>query len=132
VAVVARAKFERWLPRVLAIIAIALASLFAVIGLIEEGTHHVFFFASNLEVGNAYASFFRVTSLFRDPSLYGRHLVLGIAVLLVLLWLRRIELWIAAALIGLLWAGLFFSYSQSSMAAPFLVTLPITAVAGTH
>ncbi len=103
VAVVARATFERWLPRVLAIIAIALASLFAVIGLIEEATHHVFFFASNLEVGNAYASFFRVTSLFRDPSLYGRHLVLGIAVLLVILWLRRMPLPLAAGLIALLW-----------------------------
>ncbi len=130
VAVVARATFERWLPRVLAIIAIALASLFAVIGLIEEATHHVFFFASNLEVGNAYASFFRVTSLFRDPSLYGRHLVLGIAVLLVILWLRRMPLPLAAGLIALLWAGLFFSYSQSSMAALFLVTLAITAMAG--
>jgi O-antigen ligase len=130
VAVVARAPFERWLPRVLAIVAIALACLFALVGLIEEATHHVFFFASNLEVGNAYASFFRVTSLFRDPSLYGRHLVLGIAVLLVILWLRRIELWLAALLIGLIWAGLFFSYSQSSMAALFLVTLAITAIAG--
>jgi hypothetical protein len=130
VAVVARAHFARWLPRVLAIIAIALASLFAIVGLVEEATHHVFFFASNLEVANSYASFFRVTSLFRDPSLYGRHLVLGIAVLLVILWLRKIALPLAAALIALLWAGLFFSYSQSSMAALFLVTLAITAVAG--
>ena len=48
------------------------------------------------------APFFRVTSLFRDPSLYGRHVVLGIAVLLVALLRRRINVFVAAALIAFL------------------------------
>ena len=51
VAVVARAPFPPWLPRVLAIIAVALGTLFAVIGILQAPTHELFFFAPNLEVG---------------------------------------------------------------------------------
>ena len=79
---------RRWMPRALGTIAVALAALFAVVGLVEEATHRLLFYTSSVEVGNAYSSFFRVTSLFRDPSLYGRHVVLGIAVLLVALLYR--------------------------------------------
>ena len=85
----------------------------------------------SVEVGNAYSSFFRVTSLFRDPSLYGRHVVLGIAVLLVAVLYGRVSPFLAAARsIVVLFAGLWFSYSQSSMAALFVVTLALAAVAG--
>ena len=85
VAVVGRAPFPAWMPRALAIAAVALAALFAVVGLVEEATHRLLFYTPSVEVGNAYSSFFRVTSLFRDPSLYGRHVVLGIAIVLVAL-----------------------------------------------
>src|SRR5215211_7122809 len=74
-----------WLPRALAWISIGLASLFAAVGLWQELTEDLFFYSPQLEVANAYSPFFRVTSLFTDPSLYGRHVVLGFAVLLVLL-----------------------------------------------
>ena len=90
VAVVAYAPVEAWLPRVLAVLAVALATLFAVVGLIQEATQRLIFYTPAVEIGNAYSSFFRVTSFFRDPSLYGRHVVLGLAVLLVLVWYRRI------------------------------------------
>ena len=129
VAVGARAPFPDRLPRVLATLAIGLASLFAVVGIVEAATHRLIFYSHNLAVSNTYTSFFRVTSLFRDPSLYGRHVVLGLAVLVVCLWLRRIDLVPAVALIGLLWAGLYFSYSQSSLAALFVVALGVTIVA---
>jgi O-Antigen ligase len=129
VAVGARAPFPDRLPRVLATLAVALASLFAVVGLVEAATHRLIFYSHNLAVGNTYTTFFRVTSLFRDPSLYGRHVVLGLAVLVVCLWLRRIDLVPAAVLIALLWAGLYFSYSQSSFAALFVVVLGVTIVA---
>ena len=69
-----------WITRALAVIAVGLATLFAVVGLVQAATHKLWFFSPSVEVGNAYSSFFRVTSLFRDPSLYGRHVVLGIAV----------------------------------------------------
>src|SRR6266511_4161831 len=131
-AVVGRAPFPPWLPRVLAVIAVALASLFAAIGLVQAATHELWFFSPSVEVGNAYSSFFRVTSLFRDPSLYGRHLVLGIAVLLVVVLMRRLHLLFALPLIGLIWAGLYFSYSQSSMAALFVVVLALAVFAGDH
>jgi O-Antigen ligase len=132
VAVVARAPFPPWLPRVLAIIAVAQATLFAVIGIWQALTHELLFFAPNLEVANTYAPIFRVTSLFRDPSLYGRHVVLGIVVLVVAVWLRRIPTLPAVALIAVLWTGLYYSYSQSSLAALFVAVLAIAAIAGTR
>ena len=130
VAVVARAPFPAWMPRVLATIAVALAALFSVVGLIQAVTHKLWFFSPAVEVGNAYSSFFRVTSLFRDPSLYGRHVVLGIVVLLVAVLYGRLTPLIALPLVVVLFAGLWFSYSQSSMAALFVVTLALAAVAG--
>ena len=130
VAVVARSPFPAWAPRVLAVLAIGLASLFAAIGLVEEATHRLIYYTPSVNIGNAYSSFFRVTSLFRDPSLYGRQVVLGIAVVVVIVWYRKVGLALGAALIALLFAGLFFSYSQSSFAALFAVALFAVAVAG--
>jgi O-antigen ligase len=130
VTVVAGAPFARWLPRALAAIGIALACLFAAVGLVQAATHTLLFYSPTIEVANTYASFFRVTSLFRDPSLYGRHLVLGIAIVLVGLWLKKIRLELAAALVALLFAGLYFSYSQSSFVALFVAVVLVTAVVG--
>jgi hypothetical protein len=130
VAIVARAPFPAWLPRALAWIAVALGCVFAAIGVWQAATERLLFFAPKLEVANTYGSFFRVTSLFRDPSLYGRHVVLAMAVVLVALWLRRLNVFYAAALLVLLWAGLYFSYSQSSMVALAVVAVGITLVAG--
>ncbi len=130
VAVVARAELAPWLPKALAWIAIGLASVFAAVGLWQEATKDLFFFSPQLEVANAYSPFFRVTSLFTDPSLYGRHLVLGFAVLLVLIWTGRINVYLAAGIAALLFAGLYFSYSQTSMASLFAVAFIVTLVAG--
>src|SRR5918999_1196894 len=130
VAIVARAPFPAWLPRALAAIAVALGCLFAAVGVWQAATERLLFFAPKLEVANTYGSFFRVTSLFRDPSLYGRHLVLAAAVVLVVLWLRRLHVAAAAALLALLFAGLYFSYSQSSMVALAVVAVGITLAAG--
>lgn len=132
VAVVARAPFPPWLSRVLAIIAVGLGTLFAVIGIWQALTHELLFFAPNLEVANTYAPIFRVTSLFRDPSLYGRHVVLGIVVVVVAVWFRRVPMLPAVALIALLWIGLYYSYSQSSLAALFVALLAIGAIAGSR
>jgi O-antigen ligase/polysaccharide polymerase Wzy-like membrane protein len=129
-AVVGRSPFPASLPRQLGRLAVGLAALFAVVGLYQAATHHLFFFAPNLETSNANTDFFRVTSLFVDPSLYGRHVVLGLSVLLVALALGRIGSLAGAALVALLWAGLLFSYSQSSMAALVVVTLALVALTG--
>jgi O-antigen ligase len=129
VVIAAGAELAGWLPKALAWIAVGLASMFAAVGLWQELTKDLFFYSPQLEVSNAYSPFFRVTSLFTDPSLYGRHVVLGFAVLLVLIWTRRINLLLAAGVAALLFAGLYFSYSQTSMAALFAVALVVTLVA---
>ena len=128
--VVARAPYPDWAPRALIRIGVALAAIFAAIGLYQAITRELFFFAPNLAVSNANSDYFRVTSLFGDPSLYGRHLVLGIGLLLVVLAMNRVDLRLGIALLVLMWAGLFVSYSQSSMVALVAVTLGIAAVTG--
>jgi O-antigen ligase len=129
-ATVARAEFPDWAPRGLATAAIALASLFAAVGLWQAATHELFFYAPNLATSNANTDYFRVTSLFGDPSLYGRHVVLGIGVALTLLATRRWRTWPLIALLALMWAGLLFSYSQSSMTALLVVTLALAVATG--
>ena len=126
---VGRGSFAPWLPRALGATAVALASIFAGIGLWQQWSGQLFF-APDLEVSNAYTTYFRVTSLFKDSSLYARELVVAIVVLLAALWLGRVRLWLGAALAGFLWAGLYFSYSQSSMAALLVAVLAVSFLAG--
>jgi len=128
--VVARSPFPPGLTRRLAQVGVALALLFAVVGLYQAVTQQLFFFAPNVQTSNANADFFRVTSLFVDPSLYGRHVVLGLSVVLVALVLGRIGFRAGAALCAVLWAGLLFSYSQSSMVALVVVILALAAATG--
>ena len=116
-AVVARAPFRPWLPRVLAIEAVAIGCLFATVGLAEASVHRLLFYDSKLDVANTYTSYFRVTSLFDDPSIYARHIAVSITILVVALWLGRVTVVLGTALIAFIWAGMFFSYSQSSMVA---------------
>jgi O-antigen ligase len=129
-ATVARAEFPDWAPRALAGTAIALACVFAAVGLWQAATRELFFYAPNLAASNANTDYFRVTSLFGDPSLYGRHVVLGIGVALALLATRRWRTWPLIALLALMWAGLLFSYSQSSMVALLVITLAIAVATG--
>jgi O-antigen ligase len=126
--VVARSPFERWTPRALATALVSLACAFTAVGLWQLRSGELFF-APDLEVGNAYTTFFRVTSVFKDPSIYGRHLVLGIVVLVAALWLGRIGLIAGSALVAFLWTGLYFSYSQSSMVALLAGVLAVGLVA---
>jgi O-antigen ligase len=126
---VARAPFPSWMPRVLATIAVVLASIFAVVGLVEAATHRVVFGATATDVSNSFRGFFRVTSLFRDPSIYGRHLVLALVVVIAAMLLSRLDIRLAAAFIVLFAAALFFTYSQSSMAALFVAALALLVVA---
>jgi hypothetical protein len=127
---VARADYPPFVPRALAAAALGLAALFALVGLWQAITRDLFFYAPNLAVSNANSDYFRVTSLFGDPSLYGRHVVLGIGVALALLVAQRWRTWPLVGLIVLMWAGLLFSYSQSSMAALLVVTLALAFTVG--
>ena len=52
--------------------------------------------------------------------------MLAISLLVVLLWLGRVRLAYALALVAVLFAGLYFSYSQSSMVVLFVAVLAAT------
>ena len=121
---------EPRLARLLALALVGSASVFAAIGLVQAATRTVFFASPDLAAGNAYGSLFRVTSLFDDPSHYGRYLVLAMAVVLVALWLGRARVGPAVAVLALLGAGLWFSYSQSSTVTLVAVSLAVALLAG--
>ena len=127
---VGRADFPDVIQRTLAAVALGLAALFALVGLGQAATRELFFYSPNLAVSNANSDYFRVTSLFGDPSLYGRHVVLGIGVALALLITHRWRSWPLVGLVVVMWAGLLFSYSQSSMAALLVVTLALAFATG--
>src|SRR5207245_826878 len=92
--------------------------IFAAVGFYQYDTRDIF---QNPKVinANAYAQFFRVNSVFWDPSVYGRFLVVAIVpslVLLVAVQARRLAP-VAVAAIAVIWLGLLISFSQSSFAA---------------
>ena len=126
---VVRSPFRAWHPRALAVTLVGLAALFSAVALFQRLTHG-YLLAGDVERANAYTTYFRVTSLFKDPSVFGRHVVIAIGVLLVALWLGRIGFWLGAGLIAFLWAGLFFSYSQSSFVALFAVAVAVSFALG--
>ena len=113
----------RWSPREaqrLYGLFVAMAIVFAAIGIWQWAARDVFW-NSNLIQSNAQAPFYRVNSIFWDPSIYGRFLVVAILALLALLLYpphrsARIDLALGAA-IAFVWVGLLFSFSQSSFVA---------------
>jgi O-antigen ligase len=125
---VARAALAAWSTRAFAVTVVLLACGFAAVGLSQLWTGELYF-ARDLEVANAYTSYFRTTSLFADSSVYGRELAAGIVVLVTALWLARVSLPLAAAVIALLWTALYFTYSQSSMVALVVAVLAVSIVA---
>ncbi|MGH3024375.1 MAG: O-antigen ligase family protein [Gaiellaceae bacterium] len=129
VAVVAQVVLTTLVSRSLAAVLLASTGVLAAIGLWQQWTHTLFF-ADDLQSANAYTSFFRVTSIFSDSSIYGRYVALGIAVLLVLLWFERVRLALGLPLMALLLAGLYFSYSQTTFVALFAAVVVIALLAG--
>lgn len=113
-----------WTPRLALAclgVAVGLALLFAGVGFVEY-YRKALFLNPKVVAANEYDNYFRVNSLFFDPSIYGRFLALVmVAVTTVVLWTRerRTQLLCAAALAWLL-AGLVTSFSQSSIAALLL------------
>jgi hypothetical protein len=112
----------------------AMALVFAVVGIVQYETRNIFW-NPKVRVDNAYAPsgwFYRVNSVFYDPSIYGRFLVVAILASLVVILLRRGDiLWqIAVVLtIGITWVGLVPSFSQSSFVALIAATVVGTIVA---
>jgi putative inorganic carbon (hco3(-)) transporter len=96
------------------------ALIFAGIGIGQYATEHIFW-NGKLEASNDFHFYFRVNSLFWDPNIYGRYLM--VAVLLAsaaLLWTSERRL--AYALVGVLaitFVGLIFAFSQTTFIALF-------------
>jgi len=108
---------------------VAMAVAFAAIGVYQWATRDIFW-NPKVIVGNAYAPFFRVNSVFYDPSVYGRFLVVAIAACLVVALHTRVPwaAYAAAVAIAAAWTGLLFSFSQSSFAALTAVVLVLAAM----
>jgi O-antigen ligase len=99
---------------VLAVLAIA----FCGIGFWEYDRRELFW-NPKVIAANQFESYFRVNSVFWDPNVYGRFLVLVIlAVTALMLWSARARVALASAVVlAVLWAGLVLTFSQSSFAA---------------
>jgi putative inorganic carbon (HCO3(-)) transporter len=108
------------------IVLLALAAVFVLVGLGELADGSRLLFNRSLDQD---AYFVRINSLFYDPNVYGRFLALSTVVLgVVMLFERRPRFVLAAAgALALMWVGLLFSLSQSSMAA-LLVGLAVAAL----
>jgi putative inorganic carbon (hco3(-)) transporter len=100
------------------ILVAAMAVAFAAIGVYQYWTRDIFWNPKVINA-NVYASFYRVNSVFWDPSIYGRFLVVAILASLVLVvhgGSRRFAA-VATAAIVASFGGLVVSFSQSSFVA---------------
>jgi O-antigen ligase len=119
---IARLPWDEVGLRALYALATVMGVAFAVVGFYQYETRDIFQ-NPKLINANSYAPFFRVNSVFWDPSVYGRFLVIAMLpslVLLVTQRLGRIAI-VACAALALMWAGLLISFSQSSFAALLVV-----------
>ena len=117
--IVALTRPRDWTWRALAAALVAVTSVFAAIGVYQAWSHTEILAKQDVQLANAYSAFFRVTAVFQDPSVYGRHLVLGVVVVLTVLWLALLRPAIGLPVLALLTIGLYFSYSQTSFVALF-------------
>jgi len=114
----------RWTRELLVrclLVAVALAILFAGVGFVEYH-RKTLFLNPKVVAANQYDNYFRVNSVFFDPSIYGRFLALVMILLTaVVLWSRRRQDVLRSTVV-LVWllAGLVTSFSESSIAALLL------------
>ena len=109
---------------------VATALLYALVGGYQWLTRDVFWNPS-VKVFNAYAPFFRVNSVFWDPSVYGRYLTVAVLASLAGILLGGVRGWRVASLYAVVvatWLGLLISFSQSSFIALAAGTVAAAAV----
>jgi O-antigen ligase len=107
------------------------ALLYAAVGGYQWFTRDVFWNPS-VKVFNAYAPFFRVNSVFWDPSVYGRYLTVAILASLAGILLGGVRGWRVGGLYAVViatWLGLLISFSQSSFVALAVGIVVAVAVA---
>lgn len=111
----------RWTPRIAGVslaVLVGLACALAAVGYVEYATRHVLL-NPKVIASNQLEDYFRVNSLFFDPNIYGRFLV--VVLLLLVAWMlwrsRPREVALAALAVAFLFGGLVLTLSQSSFAA---------------
>lgn len=92
--------------------------LFSLVGLGQHAIGEIFWNPA-LERSNEFHFYFRVNSLFWDPNIYGRYVALAaVLALAATMWVRdQRRLWLLAALLAVLLAGLVTALSQTSFLA---------------
>ena len=102
-------------------VVIAEGLILAGIGIGQFAAEHIFW-NEKLVASNDFHFYFRVNSLFWDPNIYGRYLMLAILLgAAALAWSAGTRLAIALAVaLAVLFAGLLFAFSQTSFFALFL------------
>jgi putative inorganic carbon (HCO3(-)) transporter len=113
-----------WTPRLLRlgfVVIVGLALVFAGIGFVEYATKTIFL-NSKLVVSNDLHTYFTVNSVFFDPDIFGRFLMLVmIGLATMLLFDRRPREQVGVVLcLAVLWAGLLLTLSRSSQLALLL------------
>jgi hypothetical protein len=108
----------------------AMALIFAVVGLYQYETRTIFE-NTKLQQINVTQAIFRVNSVFFDPSIYGRFLVIALIATAVLVVRGRVSRRLglcALAFMAVVWVGLLISFSQSSFAALLVAVFALTAI----
>jgi O-antigen ligase len=110
-------------------LATALALAFVAIGFVEYATRHLLW-NPKVIASNQFESYFRVNSLFFDPNIYGRFLMVVMSGLAAAqLWARQWRTLIAATIaLAILLAGLVLTFSQSSLAALLVACVVLAAL----
>jgi len=108
---------RKLLKLVLWVVAIE-AVAFVLVGSIEYFSRELFWNDQVIR-SNEFHTYFRVNSIFWDPNIYGRYLVLVIVIAMsALLWAKeRRTLALLTGFVSVLWFGLLLTFSQSSFAA---------------
>jgi putative inorganic carbon (HCO3(-)) transporter len=114
----AEATWDRRLLRFALAVLVAEGLILALIGIGQFADQHIFW-NDKLEASNDFHFYFRVNSLFWDPNIYGRYLVLTILLATTaLLWAaNRVLAFALAGAVAIAFAGLFFAFSQTSFIA---------------
>jgi O-antigen ligase len=108
---------------------VAMALVFVAVGFYQYETRSIFQ-NTKVSIANTYGAIFRVNSVFFDPSIYGRFLVIALiptVVLIVRGSSTRAGL-AALAFAAVAWLGLLISFSQSSFAALLVAVFAAAAV----
>ncbi len=108
----------------------AMALIFALVGFYQYKTRTIFENAKLQQI-NVTQAIFRVNSVFFDPSIYGRFLVIALIATAVLVVRGRVSRRLglcALAFMAVVWAGLLISFSQSSFAALLVAVFALTAI----